>query len=325
MQINYIILAHRQPQQLAKLVQALSTPNSRFYIHIDGKTELAPFEAALSKHANVVILQKRCVTAWGDISIVRATLYAMEKAMEEERSGHVVLLSGQDYPLRHKREIERFFETHADVDFIKCFPLPFTGWSENGGMERTTHYKINRSAAKYDYVLFPSVYEPDFSWKKCLQQLKVFPRLKRLYILSLVVRKRKFPAYAQLMGGAQWWALTMPTCRQILHFLQQHPGYLIYHQHSLIPDEFFFQSILYSLPNKEQKKIEDMLTYINWERDVDEPPVTFNAADLNELLQQKDCLFARKFDVDVDAQILNLLDKSIAANNTVEYKDGKPV
>ena len=313
MPVNYIILAHRQPQQLCRLVQALSTANSRFYIHIDSKVDLAPFEAALAGHPAVEFLRhpNRCAAAWGDVTIVQAVINAMRQALQEGRQGHVVLLSGQDYPLRHKNEIEDFFASHQHVDFMTCFPLPFKGWSENGGMERITHYKINRSTQKYDYMLFPSVYELSFNWKKCIQQLRAFPLNKRFYILSLILKKRKFPNYAQLMGGAQWWALTTVTCQRILQFLQQHPGYLKYQQHSLIPDEFFFQSILHSLPPV--LPIKQMLTYVNWERVEEELPVTFATADFKELRQQTNFLFARKFDMDVDAQILDLLDSHAAA------------
>ena len=313
MPVNYIILAHRQPLQLSRLVQTLATANSRFYIHVDSKVDLAPFEAALAGQQAVVFLKHphRCEVAWGDIAIVQAVIYAMQQAVQEGRKGHLVLLSGQDYPLRHKNEIEAFFDNHQQVDFITCFPLPFKGWSENGGMERIMHYKVNRSSQKYDYMLFPSVYDPSFSWKKCRQQLRSFPLKKRLYILSLILKRRKFPSYAQLMGGAQWWALTNATCQRMLRFLKQHPGYFKYHQHSLIPDEFFFQSILHSLPPA--LPIKDMLTYVNWERVEEELPVTFTAADFKELAQQTSYLFARKFDIDVDAHILDLLDSHAAA------------
>lgn len=317
MLVNYIILAHRQPQQLCRLVQALATPNSRFYIHIDSKVDLEPFEAALAQQAGVVFLKHphRYEAAWGDVSIVQAVVSAMQLAVEEGGPGHVVLLSGQDYPLRHKNEIEAFFKNNQNTDFIKCFPLPFYGWSEWGGMERITQYKINRSSQKYDYMLFPSVYDAAFNWKKCWQQLRSFPLKKRLYILSLILRRRTFPNYAQLMGGAQWWALTTATCQGILRFLKQHPDYFTYHQHSLIPDEFFFQSILHSLPPA--LPIKDMLTYVNWERVEEDLPVTFTAADFAELAQQTSFLFARKFDMDVDAHILDLLDRHAASYETI--------
>ena len=56
-----------------------------------------------------------------------------------------------------------------------------------------------------------------------------------------------------------------------------------------------------------------MLTYVNWERVEEELPVTFTSTDFNELAQQTNFLFARKFDMDVDAQILDLLDSHVAA------------
>ena len=43
MQKNYLILAHRNPEQLCRMIKALDDGNSKFFIHLDAKTPIEPF------------------------------------------------------------------------------------------------------------------------------------------------------------------------------------------------------------------------------------------------------------------------------------------
>src|SRR5688572_20607201 len=108
MHINYILLAHQHPLQLARLVEAVSADNTSFYIHIDQKIDWQPFRQALPGRDNVHWLQARHACTWGDSSIVKATLEALKRIVAQKKEGYCVLLSGQDYPLRSNREIEAF-------------------------------------------------------------------------------------------------------------------------------------------------------------------------------------------------------------------------
>ena len=50
---------------------------------------------------------------------------------------------------------------------------------------------------------------------------------------------------------------------------------------------------------------------MNWEREGVDLPVLFRKSDLEELSLQKDKFFARKFDTNIDEEILNLIDKTM--------------
>ncbi len=59
-------------------------------------------------------------------------------------------------------------------------------------------------------------------------------------------------------------------------------------------------------------KIDESLTYVNWSRQNCPLPVTFEANDFDELFEQPPKkIFARKFDMEFDHQILNRIDKKI--------------
>lgn len=53
MEINYIILAHKNPQQVLRLIDRLNTFQCNFYIHIDKGVDIAPFIIAFSNLKNV--------------------------------------------------------------------------------------------------------------------------------------------------------------------------------------------------------------------------------------------------------------------------------
>ena len=57
MQKNYLILAHKNPQQLYRLIKALDDGKSQFFIHVDSKTAIEPF-TALFQEEHVIFIDK---------------------------------------------------------------------------------------------------------------------------------------------------------------------------------------------------------------------------------------------------------------------------
>ena len=73
MQKNYLVLAHKNPDQLYRMITALNDNVSHFFIHIDAKSPIAPFKEHL-QGLPVYFIDKRECCFWGDFSIVRATI-----------------------------------------------------------------------------------------------------------------------------------------------------------------------------------------------------------------------------------------------------------
>ena len=44
MKIAHLILAHKNPAQLERLIRAMKHPAFHFYIHVDKKSDIGPFE-----------------------------------------------------------------------------------------------------------------------------------------------------------------------------------------------------------------------------------------------------------------------------------------
>lgn len=315
MEINYIILVHKNPEQVQRLIDSLNTPTSYFYIHIDKGIDITPFLATISNKKNIFFISNklRQYGTWGDIGIVKATLNALSQIMEDNRTGYCVLMSGQDYPLRNNDSIAIFFKTNYGVNFIETFPIPSIKWGEDGGLNRLNQYKINLSTERLDFVQLPSFLEKKFYKKQTLHKLLKIARKKNFTVLLKLLKKRKLLNPLTPYGGSQWWALPIETIEEILKFIASNPKYINYHKDTLLPDEIFFHSILMHLKEtNDVLVVKPSITYVNWTRKNTSLPVTFNKKDIEELKEaSQNYLFARKFDIKKNDPLLDQIDKEL--------------
>lgn len=312
MEINYIILAHKNPRQVRRLVEKLDGVNCNFYLHIDKSTDIAPFIEELSHLQKIHILpsEKREATIWGDIGLIKATINCLEQILADGRSGFCALLSGQDYPIKSNEAIESFLTNNPQTNFISTFPIPSSRWADDG-MRRTVLYKVNISNRRKHFVLLPSVFEKRFYNPKTLKGVFALIMAGKFQFLKKILKRREVPGYVAPFGGEHWWALPVETIGEIFDFLKKHPDFYSYHKDTLLPEEIFFHSIVMHLAGHNSEMIvEPTLTYVNWERENVILPVTFTENDLDELKEQpENMLFARKFDIEVNEGILDLLDE----------------
>jgi len=312
MEINYIILAHQEPQLVRRLIERLQHRNSHFYLHIDGNVDIYPFTKALSHLTNITFLLKewRVATFWSDISCVKATLNAFQLMLANKRSGYSVLLSGQDYPLKSNAAIHAFLKQNYGKNFIDGFSLPAKEgiWGKHRGMDRLHFYNYHLYHNQKYNLAIPTIHHSSFYQPKTLLKILQLYKQKPKEIKNLR-KKRLFPAYIQPYGGSQWWALPMETVQRIHDFTRGHPDYYSYHTHTHVPDEIFFQSIVHSLYPKDQ--IANSLTYTNWTNMSRPLPLTFLEEDFQEISNCKKKLFARKFSEKIDAKVLNMVDEKL--------------
>jgi hypothetical protein len=306
MQICYIILAHRYPSQLKRLVQKLTAAESFFYIHIDKNVLIDAFLSELADSPNVCFIENRREGIWGDIGTVKATISALKQVSKDNRIGYCILLSGQDYPIKSNDFIKSYLTSNLGNEFIDIFPLPTKYWS----IDRMIKYKFNLSGKKEDFVQIGTILEPDFFTKKTLKKIYQAIKVGHYVCILKIFKKRRYPNYIKPFGGSQWWAMTTHTTEKVIDFVVNNPDYVEYHKYSLIPDEMFFQSIImYLVEKKNNIKIMPILSYANWEKKNCDLPVTFTSADFEELSSQPNSkLFARKFDFTIDEEILDKID-----------------
>lgn len=288
MKIAYLILAHKYPEALTRLINRLQGPEVHFFIHIDKKSDFKQFEGI--NNLSSVDLYSTYNTGWGSYNLIKAEVLLLEKAVNEEFD-RIILLSGQDYPIKSNSYIKQFFASHPDKGFVEGIPMPDPNWNEHqGGLFRINrfHFKFARRWRAF----------PPHSKKPIIG--KLFNAAAHLYF------KKRFDrnSIPDLYHGSQWWAITL---KQAKYILQQMPLYHQNFKHSYVADEMLIQTILYNAPFAPKELTGFHLHYISWPSHASPNPRVLTEQDLPALLQS-DKLYARKFEPEKSTQVLKELD-----------------
>lgn len=109
--------------------------------------------------------------------------------------------------------------------------------------------------------------------------------------------------------GSQWWVLSMAAVEYILGDSAKNKQLYDFFEHTHIPDEMFFQSILLNAEEKITKNVlKQSLQYINWGEPRHEHPENIGVENLGEILKTGKFI-ARKFEAEEDATVLDRLDE----------------
>jgi hypothetical protein len=275
MRIAYVVSAYKNPEHLARLVGRLHTGHdTTFVVHVDRKTDARVYDSMrerLDVHDRVTFLPRHACH-WGGFGHVRASL----KGIAEVRGSgwdpdYVILLSGQDYPIKPNAYVQEFLERGEGKSFFLHFPLPTDSWT-HGGLDRIQRWH----------------------W-----------RYRGLH-LWLPLR-RTLPGGLSPWGGSAYWIVSRSALRTIAEFVEANPSYVRFFRHVDIPDELFFQTIL--LNSREAERCVDFrLHYTEWSRSP--APAILTRDDFPHLVEST-CLFARKFDQSVDREVLDLIDERL--------------
>ena len=308
MKKKYLILSHKNPQQICRLINRLDDGSSQFFVHVDLKSDLKEFEILNSlKNTHIIPERENCI--WGDFSIVKATLHLLDNSIKSGNEGFTILLSGQDYPIKSNQFINQFLSEHSDFNFIEVVPIE-EKWNKKMVRDKVEHYHFIHSEQKSDSNSYAPFHHTSLKEKarnifhliKGRMALKTFRKL-------LVLPKRK-PFFEKQFAGSQWWAFNEETSKLLHDFINKNIKELEdYYRYTSAPDEIFFQSVIMHLAENNGKiKIKPSQTYVNWERKDVVLPVTFDDKDLQELSEAKH-LWARKFDIEYNEKILDLIDE----------------
>jgi hypothetical protein len=303
MKIAFLIMAYKNPEQLGRLIQNLNSKYSVFYIHIDKKSNMSEFRDVLSilnNHVEINLLP-RFNSYWRGPGIIYAILQGLRIALKDKNINRIVLLSGQDYPIKSLSYIFDFYEKYAGKNFISYFKLPSNNWF-NGGLIRINNYHFRMFGKTF---ISPPVSDPVHLYSK------IFYKIVRICF----IKPREFPKGLVPYGGFAHWQITAESAKEILDFVDKRPEYLKFHKYSWVPDELFFQTILLNSKNDAilDSFINNDLTYYKWIKNKPQAEI-LRVNDYDEIISSNK-LFARKFDLCIDSQILDMID---ANNHTME-------
>lgn len=210
MQTAYLILAHRQPQHVARLTRLLCAGGASAFVHVDKKVDVTPFVEALTGIERVMLTPDRFRVSWGGFSQVRATLALLHRALAHPAHfGRFCLMSGADFPVASEAAIQAAFDS----------PVEYMRIDRTIGRESDPHSEYVR---KYWFLDLPA----PVSW----------------WLSGKV--PRRVPQHLTFYHGSQWWALTRPCVEYVVAFVNSHSEYRVFFKNVMCPDEIFFHSIV---------------------------------------------------------------------------------
>jgi hypothetical protein len=224
--LAYLILVHTDPKQVYRLCATLLLDEQAdIYIHVDLKSR-EDFSAcqALSRD-RIRFVSERYRVYWAGFNMVLATLALMKAAVEACVSyHHLVLLSGNDYPLKHPLAI------HQDL-LDSRFPQLIN--------------RINAFDSAEYYIHQVTRYHFRDGWIPFTVPDKI---LRKLATLSVRPIKRSLPEGLVPCEGSQWWALTEECAQYLLTMVRERPELSRLYRYAMAPDEHFFHTLVQNSP-----------------------------------------------------------------------------
>lgn len=114
--IAVLILCHKNPGQIKRLLSAVNHPQIDCYLHLDKKMQISDEQIKLLKQQGSTICSKRISCYLDDWSLCEAELGLLTEA-KKIGYRYYILLSGQDYPIKPVRDFVSLL--------YKTYPKPY--------------------------------------------------------------------------------------------------------------------------------------------------------------------------------------------------------
>ena len=285
----FLIIAHHQFELLEKLILMLDHPNNDIYIHISKSVKNFDFTyfSELTKKSKIYFT-KRIKVTWGGSSQIKCELIMLKSAIKKKYD-YYHLLSGVDLPIKPMEQIHRFFEINSGKELVQMCSKEIMEKCEI--LERISTYHI------FQNILGRS------KNKILLKKIKNnFIRLQKHFNINRWKNRIDDIGY-----GANWFSITHSLAETILsksNYIRKHFKY------TLCADEVFLQTMVNKLhfrnnifvyDKKHPGSNLDIMRFIDWKRG---NPYVFRSNDFEQLTSSP-CLFARKFDINIDKEIID--------------------
>ncbi|API57757.1 glycosyl transferase (plasmid) [Rhizobium leguminosarum] len=274
--IGYLILVHRFPEQFKRLFKAIYDPRNSYVVHVDknsGETLDADIRDFLQPYPNAEVMEGHAAV-WGGYSLVDAELRGMQHLLTMDGNwSHFINLSGQDFPLKTQAQIMAHLRAHPNREYIK--------------------------------VLDQNKIRPD-----TMRRIGEFV-IERDGQIEQTLTMRPFLEETTPYIGNQWMIVSRAFCSFVCNDVRA-DHYKAFYRNTFIADEGFFQTVMMNTP-VHGRIVNDDLRMIDWvpDGDIKLRPRTYLRQDALALKASHN-LFARKFEQDVDGDILSILEGHLA-------------
>jgi len=292
------VIAHANPATFRHLVAALRHPRIRVFVHVDARTDEAPFREAGQDH--VTFLTERQENHWGAFSQVEVAARLFDAARAEGPFASYVLISGDTLPLISNEALLAAFAATPTAVLLRKLPP-----NDMNHRRVTDIYVVHSRIGRLKLA--------DFARDRSLAPGDI-EEVQRAERTRPYKRDLGFDVYK----GAQWLALSDAHLGKLIAFMRARPDFVEIFRYSLMPDESFFQSALpLILPNYRGGP---SIVSVDWSR----RPKPFTVRELSEMdrIFAEGAPFFRKFCDEALPLVQAVLDRRRELPEILEARKG---
>ena len=255
-----VILAHQDPKMVRRLIAALDGVD--IFLHCDGKAPGAYVKEMTEGGGPRVRLVPQRPTFWASWSLVEAELAALAMALDHSAAEHVIVLSGNCYPLVSVSELADELSDWRGLSRLRLVPLPYSGWdtprNRDGGM-----------------------------WRFRRRFVSVCGRSVFVGGVPLRTFHQSIPPELRLHASSQWKIYARAHVKVLLRVVSERPDLLRFWRRSFVPDESCAASILRSPAlvgsSIAEEQRDDFPWYVDWGEGLTDHPVWLRESDFPAL------------------------------------------
>ena len=306
----FMIMCHKNLSQVLMLARALLSSKSDVVVHVDSSVSDAEYRSFLDDVKdipNLYVADKRIHGVLDTRTLVDIVFIMLEyvRARNLEYKNYC-LMSGQDFLIKPIDMVNENLLRDYPVPYIDCTPHDEGNWIFHKFKYTPSLMKLNKSASKLNRKNPARKILRAFSviGQKCAQLLKItsYDRMKKSGI--------------GLYGGSAWWILPDIAIDFIYNEYSNSSMVVERLLNTLTPEETFFQTMTMLSPCKEMvhinpaDQVEQSCKTWAYFSDEGKPfkghPYIFTINEFDKL-RASSCWFARKFDVQHDAEIIEMI------------------
>lgn len=266
----FLVTAYHDLPTLNRMVDKFSKYGD-VLVHIDKRSVINTQDIVF--HEGVCVYKRYCIN-WGSFNHLRSILFLLKQAMKLHPD-YVHVITGEDYPIVSDELFDVFFAEKNGFSFLSLSCVDDCSWIR----ERYSYYwftDLIRHPKDGNYALHPVISEL-LKWQK-----------------KLGIKRRKIGPFErnELYKGLVYVSLHKNAAQYVLDYMKTHKSFLRSLKTCLIPEEFFFQTLLVNSPLRD-KLVNDNLRYMDWQFRDGISPCVLNETDY-ETIKQSGKLIMRK-------------------------------
>lgn len=210
------------------------------YVHVDAKSDAAPYEAVAKLNGNITLSELRFPIFWGGFNTVKACVATIEQALRTANYDRIAFLTEDTIPLIPKTEFrERMSD---DVEWIQIYPTSDPKW-----IARYENYFYLDS-----FATNPRTTERlDRAWTP-----EMIATIKRMEALQKTGKAQLNPMF----DGGTWWCLTRAQVDKFIASYHSDAHLRESFEFSAIPEEQYIHTVIGPLPRTKA------LVFTDWTR-----------------------------------------------------------